>query len=264
MGWSGRFRRLLPTIRSRRRHGSPEPTCIPDWRAVSGWAFTSGDDRPASREYPLGVDSWRCGTGFFCTRTVAIGSMSDSTPIKRNSNGRLVTKLAVLVVAMFGFGYLMVPLYDVFCEITGIGGKTGVVSADSAKTLEMDKERWVTVEFTGNVAASMPWEFRPLVKKLRVHPGEIGVVSYYARNSTARRMVGQAVPSVTPSRSSRYFNKTECFCFTNQVLEAGEAREMPVRFVIDPKLPKDVHTITLSYAFFNAAGLERDTSNDNG
>ena len=99
-----------------------------------------------------------------------------------------------------------------------------------------------------------------MVNKMRVHPGEVSEVNYFVRNTTDRRMVGQAIPSVTPQESSRYFNKIECFCFSNQVLEPGEAREMPVRFVVDSNLPKQVNTITLSYAFFDAQGHEKEDS----
>ncbi len=178
------------------------------------------------------------------------------------SNRRLVAGLSMAALAMLAFCFLALPpLYNLFCELTGVGlNNTGVVSAEAANLSEPDSERWVTVEFTGNASGSLPWEFRPMVTKMHVHPGEVSEVSYFVRNTTNQRMVGQAIPSVTPQESSRYFNKTECFCFTNQVLEPGESREMPVRFVVDSNLPQQVNTITLSYAFFDAAGHEKDSS----
>lgn len=154
---------------------------------------------------------------------------------------------------MFGFGYALVPLYDVLCQITGIGGKTGTVAAAEARAQAVDTTRWITVEFTGNTAAGLPWEFGPEVKKLRVHPGEIAEAQFFARNISGARTVGQAVPSVTPARAARYFKKTECFCFSHQALEADETRQMPVRFVVETDLPEDIRTITLSYAFYDSA-----------
>jgi len=184
-----------------------------------------------------------------------------NTPVKK-ANRRLVAGLSVASVGMLAFCYLALPpLYNLFCELAGIGNNnTGVVSAKVAHASEVDQERWVTVEFTGNASGALPWEFKPVVNKMRVHPGEVAEVNYFVRNTTNKRMVGQAIPSVTPQESSRYFNKTECFCFSNQVLEAGEAREMPVRFVVDSNLPKQVNTITLSYAFFDAQGHEKEES----
>ncbi len=154
---------------------------------------------------------------------------------------------------MFGFGYALVPLYDVFCQITGLGGKTGTVAAAEARAQAVDTTRWITVEFTGNAAAGLPWDFRPEVKKLRVRPGEIAEAHFFARNISGMRTVGQAVPSVTPARAARYFKKTECFCFSQQALEADETKQMPVRFIVETDLPEDIRTITLSYAFYDSA-----------
>lgn len=164
--------------------------------------------------------------------------------------GPLTLLLSGVVVAMFAFGYALVPLYDLFCEITGIGGKTGVTTEAQSGTVVED--RWVTVEFTGNAANGLAWEFRPMVQKLKVHPGAVTEVSYFARNLRDDTVVGQAIPSVTPSAAARYFNKTECFCFSNQTLGGGESKQMVLRFVVDPKLPQHVNTITLSYSFFDA------------
>lgn len=170
----------------------------------------------------------------------------------KRASPKLLASLFAVVIGMFGFGYLLVPLYDVLCEITGLGGRTGVVTATEAAAGESDTQRWITIEFTGNAAAGLPWEFGPLVKKLCVHPGQVAEAIFQARNVSGQRIVGQAIPSVTPARAARYFNKTECFCFTQQPLDPAEAKQMPVRFVVDADLPKDIRTITLSYAFFDA------------
>ncbi|MFP5349730.1 MAG: cytochrome c oxidase assembly protein [Gammaproteobacteria bacterium] len=167
------------------------------------------------------------------------------------ANRRLGLKLGVTAVLMFGFGFALAPLYDLFCQVTGLNGKTGRVEVEAVASTKVDTARQVTVEFTGNATHGLPWEFRPLVNKLDVHPGETIVVKYYVRNTSNETIVGQAVPSVAPGRAAAYFKKIECFCFSNQKLAPGEAREMPVRFMVMPELAKEVQTITLSYAFFN-------------
>ena len=179
--------------------------------------------------------------------------MNDSTENKPGNDNRSLTgKLLLLAVAMFGFGYMLVPLYDVFCEITGLNGKTGRIDeAAIAARYEPDTDRLVTVQFVANHNLGMPWEFGPVEHTMRVHPGKVYVTAYTARNPTSRDMVGQAVPSVAPGKASRYFNKTECFCFDNQPLAAGETKEMPVRFIVDPNLPRSVTTLTLAYTVFD-------------
>jgi cytochrome c oxidase assembly protein subunit 11 len=152
---------------------------------------------------------------------------------------------------MFAFGYVLVPLYDVFCEITGVNGKTVRGDPGMAAKAGADTGRWVDIQFTGTVMQGLPWQFRPVTRSLRVRPGEPATVSFLATNRAAVRVVAQAVPSVTPGRAAKYFVKTECFCFENQPLGPGESREMPLRFVVTAGLPKDVSTITLSYALFN-------------
>ncbi|MGR8918609.1 MAG: cytochrome c oxidase assembly protein [Gammaproteobacteria bacterium] len=168
----------------------------------------------------------------------------------RRANRRLVTRLLAATVLMFGFGYALVPLYDVFCEVTGLNGKTGRLSAEQAAATAVDETRLVTVEFVTNVNVGMPWEFRPVQNKIAVHPGAETVVEFEAVNTAAYEVVGSAVPSVAPNSAARYFNKTECFCFTQQTLGPGEAKTMPVRFVVDPKLPDNVTVLTLAYTFF--------------
>ena len=160
-------------------------------------------------------------------------------------------KLATFAIAMFGFGYLMVPLYDVFCDVTGINGKTGEISLTEAKNSVIDLERLVTVEFDTNVNSELPWKFKALKYKIKVHPGQVAEAIFFAENQSKEAVVGQAVPSVAPPLASLYFNKTECFCFDSQILEPGEGKEMVVRFVVDSQLPKKVTTLTLSYTFFN-------------
>ncbi len=171
-------------------------------------------------------------------------------PSTAEKNRRTARTLVLVALAMFGFGFALVPLYDVFCEITGLNGKTGGAVAE-ARTAKLDTSRWVTVEFTGSVSQGMPWEFRPLQKKLRVHPGQITVAHYYVRNTTTETIVGRAVPSVTPGLAAAHFKKIECFCFSEQTLKPGETREMPVRFTVDPGLAANIGTVTLSYTFFN-------------
>ena len=173
------------------------------------------------------------------------------TSQRGRANARLGRNLGLFAVAMFGFGFALWPLYNVLCEITGLNGKTGRLEQPAAAESPVDRSRLVTVEFTGHASTGLPWEFVPRVKKLDVHPGEVMEVMYYARNLADEPVTGQAVPSVAPGRAAAHFNKIECFCFTQQQLKPGEGREMPVRFVVDAKLPREVHTITLNYAFFN-------------
>lgn len=178
--------------------------------------------------------------------------MTDRDGVKR-ANRRLVGQLLTVAVAMFGFGYLLVPLYDVFCEITGFGGKTGGQVVQTT-VVEPDTSRMVTVEFVAAVGGSAGFEFRPTETRMRVHPGQLYTTSYTARNLSAAEASGQAVPSVTPGAAARYFQKTECFCFTRQDFAADELKDMPVLFIIDPELPPEVTTVTLGYTFFDARG----------
>lgn len=160
--------------------------------------------------------------------------------------------MGLVALGMFGFGYLLVPLYDVFCDITGLNGKTReMVEAEAATRFQPDATRTVTVQFVANNNQGMPWEFGPEVATMQVHPGQVYNTAFFAENIAAHDMIGQAVPSVAPGKASRFFNKTECFCFNNQPLAAGERKEMPLRFIIDPSLPERIETITLAYTFFD-------------
>lgn len=173
-------------------------------------------------------------------------------PDSRNRrNRRSALKLAGLTLAMFGFGYALVPIYNVFCEVTGLNGKTGRVEASALEGVA-DLSREVTVEFVTSVNGAFALEFVPEVTRMTVHPGGLYEANFVARNLSDRATVGQAVPSVAPNTAASHFNKTECFCFTRQPFEAHESKRMPVRFVVDRDLPGHVRTITLSYTFFDA------------
>ncbi len=161
-----------------------------------------------------------------------------------------IFRLVGVVVGMFAFGFALVPLYDVFCEITGANGKTaGQYTVTEATKVDLD--RTITVQFLTTNNAGMPWEFRPEKRSIKIHPGELNSTTFYARNPTSHSIVAQAVPSISPFHAAEYMHKTECFCFDQQQLDAGEARDMPLRFIIDPDLPADVTTLTLSYTLFD-------------
>jgi cytochrome c oxidase assembly protein subunit 11 len=162
----------------------------------------------------------------------------------------MVRKLVVVAGVAFFLGFGLVPLYEIACEkVFGIR-LAGEPAAESGAVAMVDESRWVTVQFDASVNSKLGWEFKPRVRNLRVRPGEVIEAWYDASNPAAIPLVGNAVPSVAPSSASMYFNKTECFCFTEQLLGAGERRGMPVRFVVDPKLPREVTTITLAYVFY--------------
>ncbi|MEQ1801003.1 MAG: cytochrome c oxidase assembly protein [Gammaproteobacteria bacterium] len=167
----------------------------------------------------------------------------------RAGNGRLVFRLAVMAVSMFAFGFLLVPLYEVMCKITGIGGRTNAEAATISATQAVS-ERLITVEFVAVLNEQAPWEFRPTVSSIQVHPGQLYDTAFFARNLTDGVLVGSAVPSVAPGQAAKHFIKTECFCFTQQNFTAGEGRDMGVQFMIDPALPDFIDRVTLSYTFF--------------
>ncbi|EJI84444.1 MULTISPECIES: cytochrome c oxidase assembly protein [Alishewanella] len=162
----------------------------------------------------------------------------------------LVSKLLLVTVLMFGFGFALVPLYDVFCEVTGINGKTSNVPA-TVLADGIDTSREVTIEFLARPNKDMPWIFKPEIRRLTVHPGEVHVMNYLAENPTGRMIVGQAVPSVSPGQAALYLHKIECFCFTQQQLAAGNKMLMPVQFYVDPALPAQFSTITLNYTLYD-------------
>lgn len=167
-------------------------------------------------------------------------------------------KLAAVACVMFAFVFVvMVPLYDVMCDVLGINGKTSG-SAYTAVPAQVDTSRQVTVQFIATNNDGMPWIFRPEVRQLTVHPGEAVDMLFHATNPTGAAMVAQAIPSVTPSRAAAYFHKTECFCFDQQPLDGRSAAEMPLQFVVDQALPGDIRTITLSYTLFDVTDMTGD------
>ena len=176
-------------------------------------------------------------------------------------NCRMLSKLAVIALAMFGFGYALVPMYRTICDALGINvlsvnervTSSGMSAAGARKAnTQVDTSRLITVEFDAN--ANGPWEFKPALRSVQVHPGELTTVMYSFRNVQNRAMAAQAIPSYAPMQASAHFNKLECFCFNEYILQPGESKEWPVVFYLDPKLPKDVTTITLSYTFFEVPG----------
>ena len=166
------------------------------------------------------------------------------------SHRPLLIKLVAIPVVMFGFGYLMVPLYNVFCDVTGLNGKTGSISTEAASLLKVDESRLVKVEFVASVNENGPWGFHPIKTSMMVHPGELSTISYHAHNLRDETLVSQSIPSIVPFKAATYFKKTQCFCFNEQTFKPREERKMPVTFVINPELPKDVDTIVLSYTLF--------------
>ena len=179
----------------------------------------------------------------------------------RRDNRRMFGKLTIIALAMFGFGYALVPMYRTICDALGINvlsvservTSAGMASAAGKRAnTQVDTSRKITIEFDAN--ARGPWDFKPAVASMQVHPGELATVMYEFRNKQNRTMAAQAIPSYAPMRSSAHFNKLECFCFNEYTLAPGEQKAWPVVFYVDPKLPKDVTTITLSYTFFEVAG----------
>ena len=167
----------------------------------------------------------------------------------RAGNRSLILRLGVLAAGMFAFGFLLAPLYTIMCKYTGIGGRTNAVAATVTET-QPDISRLITVEFVAVLNEQAPWEFRPTVSSLRIHPGQLYDTAFFARNLTDGVLVGSAVPSVAPGAAARHFIKTQCFCFTQQNFTAGEGRNMGVQFMVDPALPAYIDRITLSYTFF--------------
>jgi cytochrome c oxidase assembly protein subunit 11 len=172
----------------------------------------------------------------------------------QQSNLLTMRKLFVVSLAMFGFGFALIPFYQKICEVTGINR---LLKQDEVVNTQIDTGRFVTIEFDSNLRSALPWTFRPLQTSQRIHPGEMTTVMYEIRNTSNRAITGQAVPSYGPQLAERYFKKLDCFCFTQQTLQPGESRQMPVVFVIEAGLPQDVGTITLSYSFFEVEGTAK-------
>jgi cytochrome c oxidase assembly protein subunit 11 len=163
---------------------------------------------------------------------------------------KIVRQLLFVVIGMFCFGFAMVPLYDILCDVTGFNGKTAGKYI-SKEEQEVNEERLVTVQFLASNNANMPWEFRPKVRSMQVNPGKLSSAEFYARNVSQNPMIGQAVPSVTPFHAAEFLHKTECFCFEQQQLSQGEELLMPLRFIVDSQIPQNVKTLTLSYTLYD-------------
>ena len=178
----------------------------------------------------------------------------------RNNQRKQVALLSLLAVAMFGFAFALVPLYQIFCEVTGLNGKTDGRAATATPISSLqDSNREVKIQFLARVDKGMPWEFRPAEHQLRVRLGEIYTTDYYVRNRAAQAVTGQAVPSVSPGNAAEYLHKVECFCFSQQRLENSEDAWMPLRFYVDDDLPEEIRTISLSYTLYKVPVVQ-DTS----
>jgi cytochrome c oxidase assembly protein subunit 11 len=171
----------------------------------------------------------------------------------RKANRRLTWRLAAFTAGSFAFGFALVPLYGLLCNITGAGNEKALTQATHALSAGVDERRLVTVEFLASLPTVGNWEFRPLADSLQVHPGRLYEAAFYARNLTGRDVVAQAVPDVAPAKATLWFHKTDCFCFTPQSFRAGEARTLKVRFFIDRSLPQYLDRLTLSYTFYDGA-----------
>lgn len=169
-----------------------------------------------------------------------------------SANRVMFRKLLIVALAMFGFGYALVPFYQAICRVTGINSLQQ--KADAPANSQVDASRWITVQFDANTGPKLPWDFQPVQRSVRIHPGEFTQIQYEVRNKTDDPVTGQAFPSYGPQQAALYFKKLECFCFNRQALAPREVRRMPVVFVVEAGLPRDIDTITLSYTFFQVEG----------
>lgn len=189
-------------------------------------------------------------------------------PAAPHPHRRLVIKLMTVVTIFFAFGFALVPLYDAFCTLTGLNGKTsgnGVLSTGGIKSTasipsRIDKTRSLSVEFTSTVMPGLPWEITPLTSRLELHPGELHHVLFRVRNRSDKTIVGQAIPSVSPGLAAQHFEKLDCFCFAQQTLAPQQTLDLPLSFIVQPEIDKDVQTITLAYAFFSVDDAKAATS----
>ena len=187
-------------------------------------------------------------------------SREGGNPAGQTAAKPLAVKLTLFAAAMFAFGFALVPLYDVICDVTGLNGKPGAISETAAESRAhtAGDSRLVTVEFIAGVNRSMNWKFRPVTRNMEIRPGGIYEVNYVVKNLNPVRTVGQAVPSVAPAAAAAHFNKIECFCFSKQAFGPGEERLLPVRFAVDARLPEHVTTISLAYTFFDVTETAPD------
>ncbi len=177
--------------------------------------------------------------------------MVDGNDPRKRDNRKLIRALLVMTAGSFAFGWALVPLYDVLCRAAGIGSAEAKAGPSTAREA-VDPDRVVTIEFIAEPASVGSFDFRPAVSSMRIHPGKLYDAEFHARNLTQSASVAQAVPSISPSGTAKYFHKTECFCFSPQNFAAGEARDLPVRFIVDPQLPHDVDRLTLAYTIYDA------------
>lgn len=182
------------------------------------------------------------------------------TPRKHS---KLITLLILLTVGMFAFGFALIPMYNALCKVWGINGKTNA-TAITANSAQIDTSREITIEFLATNNGSLTWTFHPTVTKIRLHPGEMKKITYFARNNTNETMTVQAIPSVTPGLAAKYLKKTECFCFNQQTLAAKAEMDMPILFHLDPELPKDIKTITLAYTLFDVTHMKLKATTKGG
>ena len=180
--------------------------------------------------------------------TMTVNEHEESHKKKRN----LLVTLTFVACMMFGFGYAMVPLYDLFCEVTGFGGRTETISADEAKLLEIDPNRTVRVQFTSHASTGLPWDFGAEIKQAELKPGQVYEFYYLVKNESDREITAQSTFNVTPPQAGGHLKKLDCFCFTQQTLVAKEERRMLVRLMVDPELPNSISELTLGYSFFKA------------
>ena len=177
----------------------------------------------------------------------------------QNKNNKTVLKLVVVVVGMFGFGFALVPLYDVLCDALGINGKTSNTAAVYESVI-VDESRLITVDFITRTNTGMPWKFEAETRQVKVHPGQMSQINFLAKNPASRDIIGQAVPSVSPGPAALYMNKTECFCFEQQILKAGESVVMPMKFYVDPQLPEDITYFTVQYTLYDVTPAGQDVA----
>jgi cytochrome c oxidase assembly protein subunit 11 len=170
---------------------------------------------------------------------------------QRRANRSLTSRLLIMTLGSFAFGWALVPLYDVLCKVAGIGNAEAKAGRSGSVEQRVDLGREITVEFVADPASVGSFEFRPKVAAMRIHPGKLYDTEFYARNLTSAASVAQAVPSISPGGAAKYFHKTECFCFSPQKFAGGEGRDMPVRFIVDPQLPGNVDKLTLAYAIYD-------------
>ena len=168
----------------------------------------------------------------------------------KNANRKLIRGLLIMTAGAFAFGWALVPLYNVLCRVAGIGNAEAKAGKAVVKEA-IDPNREITIEFVASPASVGSYEFRPETESMRIHPGKLYDTKFYAKNLTSQASVAQAVPSISPAGTARYFHKTECFCFSPQKFAAGEGRDMPVRFIVDPQLPSNVDRLTLAYTFYD-------------